>query len=161
MILPDKTIKRLNLISENFNEKNLQPASYDLTLDLGPETTTTLKPGESRIFSTKEVVSLPSDVAAKTVGKSSFGRASISSADIAGFIDPGFKGNLTLNLTNMGDKDFILWNDTPFCQIYFLRLESSASKKYDGHYQNSKGLKKSIFSESDESVACVYGEISD
>lgn len=161
MVLPDKSIKELNLIKENFNENNLQPASYDLTLDLGEETTTTLKPGEARVLSTKEVINLPKNVAAKTFSKSSYARAFVSAGDVGGFVDPGFTGTLTLLVVNFGEKDFILWNDTPFCQIKFERLEDSAEESYNGHYQNQRGITKSIFKESDESIGCIYGEISD
>ncbi len=147
MILSDKTIKKLveeeNLITP-FNEKNLSSNSYDLTLAEDQERLE-LMPGESRLVVTEEKVNLPADVVAKTVSKSSFARCGVSIGDIGGWVDAGYRGQLTLLAVNLGDKPFELRRIKEICQIIFLQADSKAEKTYNGHYQDSKGLKEAWF----------------
>ena len=82
-----------------FAEESLQPASYDLRA----AEDTVMKTGELSLIATMEFVSLPADLAATLRGRSSFGRKGVLLG--AGYIDPGFRGNLTLCMVNMGKED--------------------------------------------------------
>lgn len=147
MVLSDKTIKKLvqeqDLITP-FDEKNLSSNSYDLTL-ADEQEDFELMPGESTLIVTKETVNLPANVAAKTVSKSSFARCGVSVGDIGGWVDAGYKGQLTLLAVNLGDSTFDLRRIKQICQIVFLEADSEAEETYNGHYQNSVGLKEAWF----------------
>lgn len=147
MVLSDKSIKKLveekNLITP-FKMKNLSSNSYDLTLDES-NWDEPLVPGESRLIVTKETVNLPDNVVAKTVSKSSLARCGVSVGDIGGWVDAGFRGQLTLLAVNMGDATFDLSKMDAVCQIVFLESDDKAQKPYNGHYQDSKGLNEAYF----------------
>ncbi len=147
MVLSDKTIKKLveekNLITP-FNEKNLSSNSYDLSL-AEDDKNLELMPGESKLIVTKETVNLPANVVAKTISKSSFARCGVSIGDVGGWVDAGYKGQLTLLAVNFGDSAFELRRIKEICQIIFLQADSEAEKIYNGHYQDSKGLKEAWF----------------
>ncbi len=147
MILSDKTIKKLveeqGLITP-FDEENLSSNSYDLTLAEDQENFE-LMPGESTLVVTRETVNLPANVVAKTVSKSSFARCGVSVGDIGGWVDAGYNGQLTLLAVNLGDSAFNLRRINQICQIVFLEADSEAEKTYDGHYQNSVGLRPAWF----------------
>src|SRR6201996_4214027 len=68
-----------------------------------------LHPGEFVLGSTFELVSLPDDVAARLEGKSSLGRLGLLTHSTAGFIDPGFSGHVTLELSNVATLPIKLW----------------------------------------------------
>ena len=157
MVLDDRTIDDLKIIKEKFDRDNLQPASYDLTLDLDGEVSATLKPHEFRTFSTKEVVQLPGHIGGELKDKSSFMRLGMSITQ--GWVDPGFEGTLTVGVTNLTDKEMILWNERPFCQIIFLEVKREAENLYCGNYQNQRGVTESVLT--DCTIPYLYGEISD
>lgn len=138
MVLGNKKIKEHNLI-EPYKEENCSPASYDLTVGEIDNVDNILKPGESCLISTQEKVMLPDNIAAFCRTRSSLARIGISAGDIGGWIDPGYKGNLTLLVANFGKRDFDLDTLDRFTQIIFLDVDS-ADKLYEGKYQNSDGL---------------------
>lgn len=143
MILSDKTIRDLKIITP-FREENLQPASYDLTLnELSKQI---VEPGESVLLVTKERVSMPANVAAMVKSKSSFARDFVYT-DFGGWIDPGYIGNITVALTNAGKEAIDLREKDTFCQLVFWNLDEVPEKLYDGHYQNSDGLRKAYWRE--------------
>ena len=151
MILSDKTIKDLNLIKENFEEENLQPASYDLTLDLDNQSGVSkseqdglicpINPNEDVLLTTKEVVELPKNIAGKLKDKSSFLRAGLRIGQ--GFVDPGFKGNITLEIKNLGQFQIDLRTIPLIAQVIFDEIDSKAENPYNGHYVKQKGVTKS------------------
>lgn len=149
MVLSDKTIKKLvkdkKLISP-FNEDNLSSNSYDLTMG-GENQVKELMPGEAKLLVTKEKINLPDNIVAKTVSKSSFARCGISIGDIGGWVDAGFRGQLTLLAVNLGDQIFDLTKISQICQIVFMQSDSKVEKLYNGHYQDSVGLNPSWFYE--------------
>lgn len=151
MVLSDKSIKELvksqDLITP-FDEGNLSSNSYDLTLDDSEELV--LQPGESKLIVTKEFLNLPSDIVAKTISKSSFARCGVSIGDIGGWIDAGYRGQLTLLAVNYGDCVFRLRKTNQICQIVFLKSDSQAEQTYNGHYQDSSGLRRAWFDENSE-----------
>ena len=103
-----------------------------------------LHPGEFVLGSTYESVSLPDDIAARLEGKSSLGRLGLLTHSTAGFIDPGFEGNVTLELSNTATLPIYLWPGMKIGQLCFFRLTSPAehpygSEKYGSRYRGQRG----------------------
>ncbi len=103
-----------------------------------------LHPGEFVLGSTFERVSLPDDVAARLEGKSSLGRLGLLTHSTAGFIDPGFSGHVTLELSNVATLPIKLWPGMKIGQLCFFRLTSAAehsygSSEYGSRYQDQRG----------------------
>ena len=96
-----------------------------------------LHPGEFVLGSTYETVTLPDDIAARLEGKSSLGRLGLLTHSTAGFIDPGFSGHVTLELSNMATLPIKLWPGMKIGQLCFFRLSSAAEYPYgQGEYGN-------------------------
>ena len=88
-------------------------------------------------------MTLPDDIAARVEGKSSLGRLGFTHAT-AGFIDPGFSGHVTLELSNVATLPIKLWPGMKIGQLCFFRLSSPAeypygSAKYGSRYQGQRG----------------------
>src|SRR6478672_4027902 len=103
-----------------------------------------LHPGEFVLGSTLETVSLPDDLAARVEGKSSLGRLGLLTHSTAGFIDPGFTGHVTLELSNVATLPILLWPGMKIGQLCFFRLTSAAehpygSERYGSRYQGQRG----------------------
>ncbi|MEZ5084826.1 MAG: dCTP deaminase [Tessaracoccus sp.] len=103
-----------------------------------------LHPGEFVLASTLELVTLGTSVAARLEGKSSLGRLGILTHSTAGFIDPGFSGHVTLELSNMATLPVKLWPGMKIGQLCFFRLTSPpenpyGSEKYGSRYQGQRG----------------------
>jgi len=103
-----------------------------------------LHPGEFALASTFEQVTLPDDVAARLEGKSSLGRLGLLTHSTAGFIDPGFTGHITLELSNVATLPIKLWPGMKIGQLCFFRLSSPAEKpygssEYSSRYQGQRG----------------------
>lgn len=103
-----------------------------------------LHPGEFVLASTFEVVSLPDDVAGRLEGKSSLGRLGLLTHSTAGFIDPGFTGHVTLELSNVATLPIMLWPGMKIGQLCLFRLSSPAQRPYGSgatgsRYQGQRG----------------------
>jgi dCTP deaminase len=103
-----------------------------------------LHPGEFVLGSTYEQVSLPDDIAARLEGKSSLGRLGLLTHSTAGFIDPGFSGHVTLELSNVATLPIKLWPGMKIGQLCYFRLSSPAenpygSSIYGSRYQGQRG----------------------
>jgi dCTP deaminase len=103
-----------------------------------------LHPGEFVLGSTFELVTLPDDIAARLEGKSSLGRLGLLTHSTAGFIDPGFSGHVTLELSNVATLPIKLWPGMKIGQLCFFRLSSPTdnpygSGPYGNRYQNQRG----------------------
>ena len=103
-----------------------------------------LHPGEFVLGSTYEFVRLPDDVAARLEGKSSLGRLGLLTHSTAGFIDPGFGGHVTLELSNVATLPIKLWPGMKIGQLCFFKLSSPAehpygSSEYGSRYQGQRG----------------------
>lgn len=134
-----------------------QPASVDLTLGNSfrspyaeqPFAVTdggyfTLVPGEVMLATTVERVEIPCSMAARVEGKSSFGRRFLMVHVTAGFVDPGFKGQLTLELANLSKVSIPLMIGDPICQISFTWTDRPVERPYGSaqlgsHYQDQQG----------------------
>ena len=103
-----------------------------------------LHPGEFVLGSTLEVVTLPDDLAGRLEGKSSLGRLGLLTHSTAGFIDPGFTGHVTLELSNVATLPITLWPGMKIGQLCLFRLSSPAehpygSAVYGSRYQGQRG----------------------
>ncbi|MBL0886045.1 dCTP deaminase [Myceligenerans indicum] len=113
-------------------------------VDVKPDEPLVLHPGEFVLGSTFEAVTLPDDVAARLEGKSSLGRLGLLTHSTAGFIDPGFSGHVTLELSNVATLPITLWPGMKIGQLCFFRLSSPAehpygSDVYGSRYQGQRG----------------------
>ncbi len=91
-----------------------------------------IHPGEFVLGSTVEWVELPDDIVARIEGKSSLGRLGLIVHATAGFVDPGFSGTLTLEITNLTRVPIVLWPGKPIAQLSFMTLDRPAERPY-GH----------------------------
>ena len=103
-----------------------------------------LHPGEFVLGSTLEIVTLPDDLAGRLEGKSSLGRLGLLTHSTAGFIDPGFTGHITLELSNVANLPITLWPGMKIGQLCLFRLSSAAefpygSSQYGSRYQGQRG----------------------
>jgi dCTP deaminase len=151
MIQPSSVDVRLDRyfrVFENHRYPHIDPAvdQPDLTRGVEPDGDEPfiLHPGEFVLGSTYEVVTLPDDIAARLEGKSSLGRLGLLTHSTAGFIDPGFSGHLTLELSNVATLPIKLWPGMKIGQFCFFRLSSPAanpygSAQYGSRYQGQRG----------------------
>jgi len=151
MIQPSSIDVRLDRwfrVFENHKYPHIDPSieQPDLTRLLEPEGDEpfVLHPGEFVLGSTYEVVSLPDDVAGRLEGKSSLGRLGLLTHSTAGFIDPGFSGHITLELSNVATLPILLYPGMKIGQLCLFRLSSPAehsygSEKYGSRYQGQRG----------------------
>jgi dCTP deaminase len=157
---------------EPFEEAMIQPSSVDVRLDKffrvfenhkysvidpsieQPELTREviaedgehfiLHPGEFVLASTYEVITLPDDIAGRLEGKSSLGRLGLLTHSTAGFIDPGFSGHITLELSNVANLPVKLFPGMKIGQLCLIKLSSPAehpygSAIYASRYQGQRG----------------------
>ena len=157
---------------EPFEEVMIQPSSVDVRLDkffrvfenhkysvIDPSTEQAeltreviaegdepfiLHPGEFVLASTYEVITLPDDIAGRLEGKSSLGRLGLLTHSTAGFIDPGFSGHITLELSNVANLPVKLFPGMKIGQLCLIKLSSPAehpygSEKYGSRYQGQRG----------------------
>ena len=157
---------------EPFDEKMVQPSSVDVRLDrffrvfenhkyesidpsveqseltreiaVGADEFFILHPGEFVLASTYEVITLPDDIAGRLEGKSSLGRLGLLTHSTAGFIDPGFSGHITLELSNVANLPVKLFPGMKIGQLCLIKLTSPAehpygSALYGSRYQGQRG----------------------
>ncbi len=160
------------IVIDPFDPDMIQPASIDIRLDRyfrlfdnhkyphidpaedQPELTRLIEtaaddafilhPGEFVLASSLERVALADDVAARVEGKSSLGRLGLLTHATAGFIDPGFSGHVTLELSNVATLPIKLWPGMKIGQLGFFQLSSAAEFPYGtsqrgSHYQGQRG----------------------
>lgn len=151
-VLSDRDIKqRLNTSSLIYPVKDeyLQPCSVDvhlsnilINLDKQEFNITdedyVLQPGEFILGSTFEKVNIPDDLVAQLDGKSSIARLGIDVHKTAGWIDAGFRGNITLEIKNDSDKPFHLQHMMAIGQVIFFTLTSPCERPYGTDGLNSK-----------------------
>jgi len=101
-----------------------------------------LHPGEFVLGSTLELCTLPDDLAGRLEGKSSLGRLGLLIHSTAGYVDPGWDGNLTLELSNVANLPITIYPGMKIGQISFFRLTSPAEAPYGSagnKYQGQRG----------------------
>jgi dCTP deaminase len=97
-----------------------------------------LHPGQFVLASTYERVSLPDDLAARLEGKSSLGRLGLVTHSTAGFIDPGFEGHVTLELSNLATLPIKLWPGMKIGQLAVFQMTSPAEHPYGSAVRGSR-----------------------
>lgn len=164
MILSDKTLKRMidsgELGVTPINEDSIQPASIDCRLgdhflivedrqmqiiDLNSEIkyreldgpSITIPPHSFLLATTMEYVRLPKDLTAFVEGRSSIGRIGLFIQN-AGWVDPGFEGQITLELYNANSLPIRLEAGRRICQLVFCSMDQAAASPYQGKYQGQQ-----------------------
>jgi dCTP deaminase len=144
----DVRLDRYFRLFDNHKYAVIDPAADqpDLTrlVEVDPQEPFVLHPGEFVLGSVYEQVTLPDDVAARVEGKSSLGRLGLLTHATAGFIDPGFTGHVTLELSNVATLPIKLWPGMKIGQLCFFRLSTPAehpygSERYGSRYQGQRG----------------------
>ena len=154
------------IVISPLNPGDIQPASVDLHLDgqvlvfansrrpyidvkegledltqmveIQDESPFILRPGEFVLGSTLENIELPDDLVARLEGKSSLGRIGLVIHSTAGFVDPGWKGHLTLELSNLARLPITLYKGMKIGQISYLKLTTPADRLYGSESLGSK-----------------------
>ncbi|MFV0414356.1 MAG: dCTP deaminase [Oscillospiraceae bacterium] len=175
MILSDKTIKTLlasgQLAITPLEEAQIQPASVDIRIGdsfsilknagLTPVEMSTqltyetihanrfvIAPGQFVLASTMEYFALPNNLTAFVEGRSSIGRLGLFIQN-AGWVDPGFEGEITLELFNASTNSIVLETGRRVGQLVFAQLDRDAENPYRGKYQGQRGATGSrIFEDS-------------
>jgi dCTP deaminase len=144
----DVRLDRLFRVFENHRYPHIDPAQEqsELTREVEPvgDEPFILHPGEFVLGSTYEQVALPDDIAARLEGKSSLGRLGLLTHSTAGFIDPGFTGHVTLELSNVATLPIKLYPGMKIGQLCFFRLSSPSEHPYGSaasgsRYQDQRG----------------------
>ena len=176
MILSDKTILKMlrdgTLKMEPLTQEQIQPASVDIRLgntfsivddtpsgvitlenEIKYKTITTdtflIMPGQFVLATTMEYIELPDNLTAFVEGRSSLGRMGLFIQN-AGWVDPGFKGEITLELYNANKCAIELKAGRRVGQLVFAAMDEDAPNPYDGKYQGQKGATGSrVFKDSE------------
>ncbi|MBB1482736.1 dCTP deaminase [Tessaracoccus sp. MC1865] len=144
----DVRLDKLFRVFENHRYPSIDPSveQPELTrlIEVAEGEPFVLHPGEFALASTYERITLGQALAARLEGKSSLGRLGLVTHSTAGFIDPGFSGHVTLELSNMATLPIKLWPGMKIGQFCFFQLSSPAehaygSEKYGSRYQGQRG----------------------
>ncbi|GAA3856839.1 dCTP deaminase [Streptomyces sedi] len=144
----DVRLDRFFRVFENHRYPHIDPSveQPDLTrmIESKGDEPFILHPGEFVLASTLEVITLPKNLASRLEGKSSLGRLGLLTHSTAGFIDPGFSGHVTLELSNMATLPIKLWPGMKIGQLCVFQLSSPAENPYGSagagsRYQGQRG----------------------
>jgi dCTP deaminase len=149
MVQPSSVDVRLDdkfIVFDNHLYSVIDPAveQEGLTREVHAEDHFILHPGEFVLASTYESVGLPDFLAARMEGKSSLGRLGLLTHATAGFIDPGFSGHVTLELSNVANLPIVLYPGMKIGQLCFFEMSTSVINEYGSraagsHYQGQRG----------------------
>ena len=137
-LLLDRTILRFR--PERYSLIDISEELSDLTepVEITDPAPYVLQPDEFVLASTIEYVELPDDIVARLEGKSSLGRLGLLIHSTAGYVDPGWKGQLTLEISNVAGVPITLYYGMKISQISFLRLSTPADSPYGSSKLRSK-----------------------
>ena len=126
------------------------PTNLTELVDLSDGESFVIHPGEFVLGRTEEHVELPDDLVARIEGKSSLGRLGLIVHATAGFVDPGFKGTLTLEITNLTRVPIKLYPGLLIAQLSFMALDAPAERPYGSealgsHYQGQTAATESRY----------------
>ena len=126
----------------------------DLTelIDVGPTEPMILHPGEFLLGSTQERIAIPNNIVGRLEGKSSLGRLGLVIHSTAGFIDAGWDGHITLELSNVANLPITLYPGMKIGQISFFQMTTEADRPYGtsslgSKYRGQRGPTPSRYSE--------------
>ena len=138
----DVRLDRLFRVFNNSRYTHIDPAQQqdELTelVEVADGDPFVLHPGEFVLGATLERLALPGDLAGRLEGKSSLGRLGLLTHSTAGFIDPGFDGHITLELSNVANLPITLWPGMKIGQLCLFRLSSPAETPYGSARVGSK-----------------------
>jgi dCTP deaminase len=144
-IQPSSVDLRLDRVFRVFREGDFPPIDVrepcdDLTeaVEIGDDKPFFIHPGEFVLASTLESITLPDDLVARLDGRSSLGRLGLLIHATAGYVDPGWRGKLTLELSNATHLPIAVYYGMKICQISFLRLSTAAERPYGSPELGSK-----------------------
>jgi dCTP deaminase len=133
---------------------DVREAQEDLTelIDVGEDEPMILHPGEFMLGSTTERIGLPDDLVGRLDGKSSLGRLGLVIHSTAGFIDAGWDGHITLELSNVANLPITLYPGMKIGQISFFQMTTAAERPYGARglgskYRGQRGPTPSRYSE--------------
>lgn len=154
------------IVIDPFDDANVQPSSVDVRVDrlfrvfhnarhpyidvrkpmedltelvqIDGDEPFILHPGEFVLGQTLERVTVPDDLVARLEGKSSLGRLGLLIHSTAGFVDSGFSGNLTLELSNVANLPITIYFGMPIGQLSFMRMDRPVERPYGGEGMASK-----------------------
>ena len=121
---------------------------YSEVVHLNPSLPFFLHPGEFALATTLEYIKIPSNLAGRLEGRSTWGRVGLQIHSTAGFVDPGFEGTLTFELHNMGRLPLPLYPGVRISQISFHRCQPAVTPytaKAGAKYARSTGAKDTMF----------------
>lgn len=161
-----EAIKAGRIVIEPLDDELIQPASVDLRLDaafrifrntsrpyvdvqqpvddltelveIAPEEPFVIQPGSFCLGSTVETITIPDDIVARVDGKSSLGRLGLLVHATAGYVDPGWTGKLTLELSNQSQMPIALYYGMRIAQISFLEMTTPVERPYGSADLGSK-----------------------
>jgi dCTP deaminase len=127
-----------------YNDVKVEQAELTELVEIDEERPFILHPGEFVLGSTLERVRLPDDLVARLDGKSSLGRLGLLIHSTAGFIDPGWDGHVTLELSNVANLPITIYHEMKIGQISFMQLTEATSTPYGtgtlgSKYQGQRG----------------------
>jgi dCTP deaminase len=138
----DVRVDRLFRVFHNarypFNDVKQQQEDLTELVEIDGERAFILHPGEFVLGSTLERIQLPDDLVARLEGKSSLGRLGLLIHSTAGFVDAGFEGNLTLELSNVANLPITIYHGMPIGQISFMRMDGPVESPYGSGEARSK-----------------------
>jgi dCTP deaminase len=117
------------------------PQGLTEPVEVAPDDLFVIHPNEFVLGRTEERVEMPANLVARIEGKSSLGRLGLIVHATAGFVDPGFQGSLTLEITNFNSVPIVLRPGLPIAQLSFMTLDRAAERPYGhpdlgSHYQS-------------------------
>lgn len=101
-----------------------------------------IHPNEFALATTQEYVKVPDDLVARVEGRSSMGRLGVTMHVTAGYVDPGFEGRITLEISNIGSMPVALYPGQRVCQLVFETMTTPAELPYGHPKRNSKYMKQ-------------------
>lgn len=117
-----------------------EPAPYTIAVPWPQRANLVIPPDALYLIRTEQFIELPLGIAAKVEGKSSLGRLGLAVHITAGFVDPGFRGTLTLEVKNLSPNYIRLRPLQRVAQICFFTLDSMPIAGYQGRYQGQQGV---------------------
>ncbi|MDR3222226.1 MAG: dCTP deaminase [Methanobrevibacter sp.] len=113
-------------------------SSYMESINIPDGDSFIIHPNEFALATTHEAVKIPNDLVARVEGRSSIGRLGVTMHVTAGYIDPGFEGRITLEISNIGKMPVALYPGQRVCQIVFETMTSPSEKPYGHPQRDSK-----------------------
>lgn len=140
----DKFFRVFNNSKYTHIDPKLQQDELTSLVEVAEGESFVLHPGEFVLASTLEKFTLPTDLAGRLEGKSSLGRLGLLTHSTAGFIDPGFSGYITLELSNVANLPMTLWPGMKVGQLALFKMSSPAETPYGtgalgSKYQGQRG----------------------